>query len=184
MEPTPEQKLFARILRLTLLRGVVIGLFVAVIGIWIYHFPSFFEGPFGSIPGLLAGTSMVLQAEEARLRSQFLALPQGKSDHFSTHFLRLLGSFFIVAGVVLLISKPLHLPNPTIPETQQASFVLFLCLAFLSILLLIGGISWYLSLRDRRSEKQPAPHVAPPLHVPETPSSTSHGMGVGSWPRR
>ena len=60
MEATPEQRLFARILRLTLLRGMVIGLFAAITGMWVYNFiqrffflepvPFFFEGPFGALP--------------------------------------------------------------------------------------------------------------------------------------
>lgn len=157
MTSTPEQRLFTRILRLTLLRGMVIGLWGILTGISVYHFPFFFEGPFGSLPLILFGAMMVLQAETTRLRSQFLARPQGNGDHFSKHLFRLVGSFFIVLGVVLLISKPLNFPNPTIPEAQQTSFAFVLGLTFLGILLIIGGISWYLSLRGRHSAGQKEP---------------------------
>lgn len=164
MTPIPEQqRLFTRILRFTLLRGVVIGLLVAVTGMWISNFSQsffgdvFFEGPLGSLSPILCGALMVLQVETTRLRSQFLALPQRNGDLFSIHFMRLFGSFFIVVGVVDLIWKPLNFPDPTLSETQQTSFALFLGLAFLGILLILGSISWYLSLRDRRSAGQKEP---------------------------
>jgi hypothetical protein len=60
MIPVPEQqRLFTRILRLTLLRGMVLGLLGVVIGMWVHNFvqrfflggsvPFFFEGPLGSL---------------------------------------------------------------------------------------------------------------------------------------
>ena len=163
MTPVPEQQqLFTRLLRLTLLRGIVIGLFGVVTGMWVYNFiqrffflepvPFFFEGPLGPLPMILFGAQFVLQAEGIRLRSQCLALAQkGNSDLFSKHFLRLMGSFFLIAGFVLLISKPFGLPNPTIPDTQQTTVTFAISLAFFAVLLIIGGVSWYLSLRERRS---------------------------------
>lgn len=163
MTPVPEQQqLFTRLLRLTLLRGIVIGLFGVVTGMWVYNFiqrffflepvPFFFEGPLGPLPMILCGAQFVLQAEGIRLRSQCLALAQrGNSDLFSKHFLRLMGSFFLIAGVVLLISKPFGLPNPTLPDTQQTTVAFAIGLAFFAVFLIIGGISWYLSRRERRS---------------------------------
>ena len=165
----PEQRLFIRIMRLTLLRGIVIGIVGMLTGLWVYNFlrlffawepvPFSFNGPLGSLYIMLCGALIILQGEVMHLSSPFLALPQQRNsrrnlDDFAKHFLRLMGSLFMLLGFGLLISKPLNFPDPTIPYAQQLSFSLFLSLIFLGILLSIGGISWYLSLRDKRHAAQ------------------------------
>jgi uncharacterized protein YjeT (DUF2065 family) len=164
MTSIPEQRLFTRIVRLTLLRGIVIGIWGILTGLWIYNFiqrfflwesvPFFFEGPLAPPYVMLSGAIIVLQGEVTRLCSPFLALSQERNgvwnlNNFSKHFLRLMGSFFMLMGFVLLLWKPLRFPNPTVSDAQQTSVPTFLSLIFVGIFLSIGGISWYFSLRDK-----------------------------------
>lgn len=164
MELKSEQRLFIRIMRLTLLQGIAIGMLGILTGLRVYNFlqpffPPSFEGPLGPLYIMLCGAMIVLQGETVRLRSQFLALPQERNrgenlGNFSKHLLRLMGSFFMLVGFALLISKPLKFPDPTVSNAQSTSVALFIGLIFLAILLGIGGISWYLSLRDKHHAAQ------------------------------
>ena len=102
---------------------------------------------------------IILQGEVTRLRSQFLALPQENNsvqnlENFSKHLFRLAGSFFIVMGFALLLWKPLKFPDPAVSNAQQMSASLFLVIMVLGIFLSIGGISWYLFLRDKHRAAQ------------------------------
>lgn len=169
MTSISEQRLFTRIIRLTLLRGIILGIWGILTGMWVYNFiqfffleapvPFFFEGPLGAPYIMLCGAVIVLQGEVTRLCSQFLALPQKRNgvwniDNFSKHFLRIMGFFSMMLGFALLIWKPLKFPNPRVPENQQTLFSIFIALFFIAILLSIGGVSWYLSLRDKRRTAQ------------------------------
>ena len=156
-------------MRLTLLRGIVIGILGMLIGLWVYNFfqfffswepvPFSFEGPLGSLYAMLGGVAIVLQGEVTHLSLPFLALPLKRDslrnlDNFPKHFFMLMGSFFMVLGFVLLIWKPLNIPDPKISDAQQTSVPIVLGIIFIGILLSIGGISWYLSLRDKHHAVQ------------------------------
>ena len=169
MELGPERQLSIRIRRLTIFRGVVIGMFGIFTSLWVYHFiqrffpwkpvPFPFEGPLGVLYIMLCGITIVLQGEVTSLRSQLLALSRKRSNSwnprsFSKHFSRLLGSFLVVLGFILLIWQLLKFPDPVISNAQQTSVPLFLSFIFLGILLCIGAMSWCLSLRDKHHVAQ------------------------------
>jgi len=88
MTLNPEQRqLFIRIMRLTLFRGIIVGIIGILTCLWVYNFimegflggapvPFHFEGLLGSLYIMLCGAMAILQVEVTHLSSQFLVLPQ------------------------------------------------------------------------------------------------------------
>ena len=121
--------------------------------------PFHIDGPLGSLYIILCGATIVLQGEVTRLSSQFFARPRMSNNvwnlyNFSKHFVRLMGSLFMVLGFSLLIWKPLKFPDPTVSNDQQTSVAMLMALVFLGIFLCIGSISWFLALREKRRVEQ------------------------------
>lgn len=165
MKSASEYRLFRRIVVLAFLLGLVFGLVGLFLGLRIYNFirsgfdplaPSIFGWPIESLQIILGGAFLVLLLTTADLCSQFLKGSQWKSDRraffqFCEYFLKILGILLIGGGMILLLEKPLNLPELKLSSLQE------LVVAIILVLLLplgIGTLSWYLLVRDKRRAAQ------------------------------
>lgn len=150
------QRLFIRFMRLNLLLGISMGMWMALIGIRAYNFVLkpvlFFDWPLGPLQIVLNGAMFVCYGELTYLRSQLpfslrgIRAPKWALVKFQRRFFNSVGLFFAGLGLELLISKPLKFPDPALSSIQQVLLTIFL----VSILLGIISINWYLYLRDKR----------------------------------
>jgi hypothetical protein len=151
--------LFRRIVVLVFLLGLVFG--PAGLFIRVYNFirsgfdplaPATFGWPLDALQIILGGAFLVLLVTTADLCSQFLMDPQWENGRwvfirFCEHFSKILGFLLMGGGTVLLLEKPLNLPELKLSSFQELAIDIILILLFAPG---IGALSWYLLVRDKR----------------------------------
>lgn len=165
MKSAPEYRLFRRIVVLVFLLGLVFGPVGLFLGLRIYNFirsgfdplaPPFFAWPLDALQIILGGAFLVLLLTTSDLCSQFLLGSRWKSGRraffqFCEYVLKILGTLLIGGGIILLLEKPLNLPEFKLSSLQEI-IVAIIVVVFLP--LGIGSLSWYFLVRDKRHATQ------------------------------
>lgn len=145
----PDLRLITRVMRWTLLTGMMLGCSLTLFGIEEFHTPlqisdlviAHLLGPLWSIA---FGATGVLYWNVQRLRSQLAALRRNADGLFSRRLFGLLGIEFIGLGCVVLLA----------PYLPQDVAQLLISVGGPTSLMLIFGIDVYLTFQSNRRRKK------------------------------